>query len=137
MLYIIRETIPANTPVTSPVEKTITLTAGVITSIGYHFPAGCHALASVTLWKGHRQLIPENRAEQVRGDNVTFFTAEFIETAPAPYEFIIKLANEDDTWPHTPIVYLIVMPKWVAAPMIIMEKILSVLSERLVVRLLR
>lgn len=118
------------------VEQEITLARGVITQMGYHFPAGCHALVGVTLWKGKRQLIPENTDEEVRGDNVTFFTNEYIETTPYPYKFILKVANEDDTHPHTPIIYVTVLPKWLAAPMVVMEKILKVLTERLLVRLI-
>ena len=122
---------------TDHVEQEITLTSGVITQIGYHFPAGCHALVSITLWKGKRQIIPENREEQVRGDNVTFFTNAYIETTPYPYKFILKVANEDDTYPHTPIVYMTVLPKWLAAPLVVLEKILKILTERLLVRVIR
>ena len=135
MFYSYRITVQKLGDPDDSVEQEITLARGVITQIGYHFPAGCHALVGVSLWKGKRQIIPENTDEEVRGDNATFFVTEYIETTPYPYKFILKVSNLDTINSHSPIIYIMVLPKWVAAPMIVMEKILKILTDRLLVRL--
>jgi len=56
MLYPKSLTIPANTPSDKPVETTIVIKDPVVTRLGVHFPAGCHALVHVAVFYGRLQI---------------------------------------------------------------------------------
>lgn len=110
MIYEKSLTIPKNTPQTALVETTIYVHPGVLQRVSIYFPPGPSGLAHVSLWYWERQLAPANPDSDFIGDDLLIDLPEDLEIVDPPFEFRVRGWNEDDTYPHTPVVRLQVIP---------------------------
>jgi hypothetical protein len=117
LLFTLEVTIPALTTETDPSIETLKLSAGVITSISIKFPAGCHGLVGVRLFHEESQIIPIGRGSWVRGDDETVPSTEYYDLGKGAKELEFVGINEDDTYSHTVIVRVNVLPKEAASLM--------------------
>lgn len=104
MFYSFGLLIPANTPEAAPAELEVNLTWGVITKVEVRFPPGNAGLARVRILEHRHQLWPTNRDEWFYGDDETITWDEYHELFEMPALFTLLGYNDDDTFPHTPII---------------------------------
>lgn len=110
MLYSFSLEIPANTPETSPVEKEINLTWGVVTRVEVEFPPRCVGLAKVKILHRRHQLWPTNMDAWFYTDGKVIAFDEYYELFEMPVLFTLLGYNDDDTYPHTPIIRINILP---------------------------
>jgi hypothetical protein len=95
-------TIPANTASGSPATDTITLVSGFLRQVDILFPPGCSALAYIQIFDGATQILPNEASVWFSGDSEKIIcTLDHV--LLTPFELTIKGYNDDDTYPHTPI----------------------------------
>lgn len=104
MFYSFDLPIPANTPEKTPVELKLNLTWGVITEVEVRFPKNCAGLAGVKILEHQHQLWPTNLDNWFHGDDEAIIWDEYHELFELPARFALLGYNEDDTFPHTPII---------------------------------
>lgn len=125
MLYVFDLTLPASTARADPQVDTRDFGVGLLTRIEADFPPGCkiitlasgesrpsgnQLLVGVRILLGEQQLLPINPDAWLQADAYTIQSREHqLVEGPSPK---IKLVgfNEDDTYPHTVIVRLEVLP---------------------------
>jgi len=115
MLYTVELPIPANTDKLNPVRQTIKVWRGVINRIRITFPTGCVGLAHIRILHGGHQIAPVNEGSWFSGDGGGPDYQEFIPLQKEINELTIEGYNEDDTYPHKPIVEISVLPYEVLA----------------------
>lgn len=106
MKFVLELTIPANTEKDSPIFQKITLAKGIISGIQIYFPYGCAGLAGVQVYYNETQYFPYSRGEWYRGNKQMISDIASLEISEQPLELKIKGYNLDDTYEHTPIVYI-------------------------------
>lgn len=101
MLYSYEITVPANTPVTAPVDTDCQLTKGVITRVSFR-PRQFHAgLCHVKVLRGLYQVWPTDPDGDLHGDAFPIEWDEYYELDDEPLTLRIRAWNDDDTYPHT------------------------------------
>lgn len=122
MFYSFDLPTPANTLKSAPVELEVKLTWGVITEVEIRFPPRCVGLAKVKILERSHQLWPTNPDGWFYGNDETIKWDEYHKLFVMPALFTLLGYNEDDTFPHTPIVRfeilhpIAAMAKYGAAP---------------------
>jgi len=96
--------IPANTLKAAPAELEVNLTWGVITEVEIRFPPWCCGLARVKILEHRHQLWPTNLDEWFYGNDEAITWDEYHELFEMPATFTLLGYNDDDTFPHTPII---------------------------------
>jgi len=115
-IYIVKLTIPPNTPKDSPVSTTVELKKAVLTRISVRIPAGHHALAGLRILYGRLRLWPEERDTWITGDDETLVWDEYFELPHDPTRLTVEGYNEDDTYEHAFYLRFMTLPKAIAAP---------------------
>jgi hypothetical protein len=110
MFYELSLTLPANTPESAPVTDTIPVHPGVVKRVEVLFPDGCVGLVHVRLYYYERQLWPSNPDSSFAGDGDKIAFDEDLELTGAPFVFGVEGWNLDDTYQHTPIIRISVIP---------------------------
>lgn len=110
MIYETRLTIPKNTPATAPVSATMQIHPGLVKQVEITFPPGPAGLAHVYVYYWEHQLWPSNPDSDFAGDDVHLVFPEDIEIVDPPFEFTLYGYNLDDTFPHTPIFRVTMVP---------------------------
>jgi hypothetical protein len=115
MIFAKDFTVPANTPEDEPEEWPIKVSSGVLSYVGFKFPAGCHGMVKVRLWHGEFQIVPLNKDEWITGDGEEVKFTEFYEVDEEPYEMKIRACSPDTTNDHTITLRMVVLPKMAAS----------------------
>ncbi len=92
--------LPANTAESSPVERDVTLTDGVLRQVKVLFPTGCAGLAHVQIRRFEHQLFPANSDGDLSGDGTLIEWEENEDLTDAPHTLRLTGWNIDDTYPH-------------------------------------
>ncbi len=111
MIYEITLTIPPNTAQAAPVTEDIPIHPGLLKQVEIIFPPGPCGLAHVQLYLWERQLYPANPDSDFMGDDVSIVEQEDLEIVDPPFVITALGWNEDDTFPHSPVIRLNVIPK--------------------------
>ena len=110
MIYEQRITIPKNTAKAAPVEEVLPVHPGILKQVEVIFPAGCVGLVHLRIFYWGHQLFPSNPDASFTGDDAHLVYEEDLELTGIPFEFTVQGWNLDDTYPHTPIVRMLVLP---------------------------
>ena len=110
MIFVAHPTTPANTPSSSPLLTSIPIVAGKITRIQIFFPPGVNALAHLKILWGLYQIFPSNEQGDFAGGDVLLEWDEDIDISFEPLQLTAVTWNEDDTYPHTITVQVIMTP---------------------------
>ncbi len=110
MIYETDVLIPKNTSINAPVSVILPVHPGVLRQFEVYFPRGCAGLARVRVLYWSHPLFPSNPDGWFRGDDVLIRFDEDMPLPGAPYEFLIQGYNDDDTYAHTPIVRMSIIP---------------------------
>lgn len=110
MIFVAAITTQPNTPKTSPVVTQIPIVAGAINRILVFFPPGVNALAHIKVLWGLYQLFPSNEQADFAGGDVLIDWAEDIAIDSQPFALTAVTWNNDDTYPHTITVHVVISP---------------------------
>ena len=94
-------TITADTKEADPLTEWLSLPKGIITSVEVKFPAGCHGMVKVRLFKESLQLVPLAEDEWVTGDGESVPTETYAELLDFPYKLKLVACSPDTTYDHT------------------------------------
>ena len=94
-------TVAANTKANQPDAYWLSLPKGVITSIDFKFPSGCHGMVRARLFQESLQLVPLSEDEWVTGDDETVHTETYAELLDEPFKLKLQLCSPDTTYSHT------------------------------------
>ena len=111
MLFQASITIPKNTLETSPTELTLKIAHGIITKFMVRPRFGHSGLAHLVILHHEHQIAPSTENMDLHGDTFPIDWEEYYESYQPPYELILKGWNEDDTYPHTFDVFVIILPR--------------------------
>jgi len=98
--YFIVVDVPKNTPESSPITKYIDLEGDYVYEISYLIPPGHLGLTGFQIYYGDLQLLPKNKGEWVRGDNVYRSVRVRWSFRSRRFRLTIKAYNNDDTYDH-------------------------------------
>jgi len=111
MLYEFPFTISKNTSRDSPYEETVKLEYGLIDHIGIEFPDGCVGYVGVRIFNGSFQLSPKNTDAWHVSNDYVIEHRPYYELFTEPYVLRLVGYNEDDSYDHTPIVRISLIPE--------------------------
>jgi len=111
MLFQVDITIPKNTARTSPTDVRLKIARGIITEFMVLIPAGHAALAHLTINHSMHQIAPSTENMDMHGDGALLDWKEYYEFYQPPYELKLLGWNTDDTYPHSFVVYCVVLPR--------------------------
>jgi len=129
MFYEERLTIPANTPEDNPTTKYLEISPGVIHRVQVVFPTGCVGLVHVQVWYEEHQLYPSNPGGSFTGDGVLIEFRDFFEITQKPYRLKLVGWNLDDTYQHTPIIRIGILPKKYLLPIGAVEGVIRAIRS--------
>lgn len=109
MDYVFELAIPAETARTDAVVEELSLPKGMIQRVAIYFPWGCKNLAHVSVWHNEHQLWPSNPDRDYSGNELLLEFPENYELKSAWSRFTVRGWNEDDTYSHTPVIWLTVL----------------------------
>lgn len=112
-----------------PKTQILKLTKGVIRGVDVVFPAGCHRLVKVRLFRYESQLVPLSRDEWLTGDGETVPTEPYYELDEAPYQLKFVGCAPTTAYDHTVTVRVRIEPLEVAAPWRVLADFVSILKK--------
>jgi len=128
-LYHLKFNVPAGTLETKPVEKKIEIKEKYIYEMGITFTDGSNWKVGVKIFYGIKRLWPENPDEWIWGNDETVPWREHL-YLPEPKSILtIKAVSPEAVYSHEVIIRIKTLPDWVAAPGIILHKILKLFEE--------
>lgn len=110
MIFVAAISTPKSTLKTAPVVTDIPITKGTITRVMLFFPPGANGLAHLKLNWGNYQLFPSNQEADFAGGGSLLEWVEAIDITAQPLKLTATTWNEDDTYPHTISVHLVMDP---------------------------
>ena len=96
--------IPKNTPIETPVLADLQVHSGNLTHVEVYFPPRCAGLAHLRIFYWERQIYPSNPDSYFTADGYPIAWSEDLDLVDPPFRFSLRGWNDDDTFPHTPIV---------------------------------
>jgi len=121
--------IPPNTPQENPVRVHVNVPAGIIRKVWVLIPRGHRALAHLVIRHGETQIIPW--AGDIHGDDEELVFDEVYELKSKD-KLVLEGWNEDEIYPHSFIVRLLILPQPYAFPEIsvlsALKRVLEVLG---------
>jgi hypothetical protein len=121
--------VPKNTPSDTPLQETIAVQTGIVHRVHVSIPSGHAGLTGVHVLQGLHQVAPTTGSEWFSGDDVELDYPEFVEIKESPFELTIEAYNRDDTYDHTFVVAIGVLPEWVLLPQTILKDLLQSISD--------
>jgi len=129
MIYQTRITVPANTPIDSPITTSIEVEEDYVTYLGVYFPPGCCNLVHVRFRYGETQIFPHASYEWLSGEGYLMGGRLLFKTPESPCRIRIEAYNNDDTYDHTIIIYVEALKKEEVARPGVIESIFARLSK--------
>jgi len=125
MLFEKGITIPKNTTRANPVDVRIPIAKGIITEFKILIPPGHASLAHLTINRRSHQIAPSTENMDIHGDGMLLDWQEYYEIFQPEYELTLLGWNDDDTYPHTFTVYVVVLPRRAIIALAIVDAIKS------------
>lgn len=94
-------TIPANTPVSAPVEQEMILGPGVMSRVRIAIPAGHHGLAHLRIYRWGHQLYPTTPDADYAGDDEVIEIEDNMPGDEPPYTLRLWGYNTSTQYDHT------------------------------------
>jgi len=111
MLFQADITIPKNTTEPNATIGILPIAKGIITKIMVRPRPGHAALAHLVILHHEHQIAPSTGSMDFHGDTFPIDWEEYYESYQPPYELKLVGWNNDDTYPHTFTVYVVVLPR--------------------------
>jgi len=100
VFYDFTLTVPANTDYTTPIERRMRLTKGVIHRVEVDFPVGTRALVHVQIFRGGHQIFPTNPDGDMKTDGQVIAWDEHEELDDEPLELVAKGWSTANTYDY-------------------------------------
>ncbi len=110
MLFEVSITIPPNTDSNDPEEVILPIGRGIITKFMVRPRPGHAALAHCVILYHEHQIAPSTEGMDFAGDTFPIDWEEQLDIDQPPYELKFKGWNEDDTYPHTFDIFVVMLP---------------------------
>ena len=123
--YFVALAVPANTPQSSPTSKELEVEGDYVYEIAYLIPPGHMALTGFRVYYGHLQLLPRNRDEWVRGDDVYRSVLVRWRLGSRRVKLTFKAFNNDDTYEHAFYIWVVTADEDEVLPWRKLERALS------------
>lgn len=111
MIYRFAISTPANTTKLNKQKTRMKVTRGVIHQLDIVFPPGPNGLLHLQINAGQNQVWPTNPEEEFASDNDIISFREHNELMLEPYRLEAYTWNLDDTYAHTVIVRIGILPR--------------------------
>ncbi len=111
MIYRFGISTPANTSKGNQQKTVLKIARGIIHQLEVIFPSGPGGLLHVKINRGLHQVWPSNSDEAFASDNESLSFREHLELLTEPYKLEVYTWNEDDTYPHSVIIRLAILPR--------------------------
>jgi len=128
-LYTKAITVPANTPESNPVVETINVSEAYVTEISVYFPSGCYALVRGRAFYGSEQIAPKPAGSDFRGNGMLVRSPMRWKCPEKPCPIRFELWNIDDTYDHTPIIYITTAEEEEARPYKVLQDFITILKR--------
>jgi hypothetical protein len=110
MFYETSLIIPPNTLSTAQATIDLPVHAGNVNRVEVRFPSRTGGLAHLRILYWQRQIWPSNPNSFFTDDGHAITFDEDLDLVDPPYVFTLSGWNEDDTFPHAPIVRIGILP---------------------------
>ena len=104
MRYSLELSVPVGTAVGAPATAELTLTPGLIEHVCLYFPPGSGGYLRVQLWLNGYQLVPWERGEWLRGDDLLIPDYGRYEVDEEPYLLTVKAYSTATLYTHVVLV---------------------------------
>jgi hypothetical protein len=115
MRYYQELVVPAGTPVTAPTILEIKLTPGTIDHVSLYFPPSSGGFLNVQLWLNGYQLVPWERGQWLRGDDVLIPDYGRYDVQEEPYLLTVKGWSTATLFAHRALVSVELTPYQIVA----------------------
>jgi len=126
MLFTIDVTIPKSTTEVDPTVSILPIAHGIITEFKVRPRPGHAGLAHCVILHHEHQVAPSTENMDLHGDTYPIDWNEYYESYQPPYELKIKGWNDDDTFPHTFTIAVVVLPRKAVLALSIVDAIKGV-----------
>jgi len=102
---VVKQTIPPNTPQSNPIVIKVDVNDSIVVHRECLFPKNAAMLCGVQLWDHAGRFWPSqgSPSEWITGDNEKASSdVPFMMRGGGPYQVVVKLYNEDNTFERTP-----------------------------------
>ena len=106
-----------------PQVEILGIAHGIITKIMVRPRAGHQNLAHCVILHHEHQIAPSTEGMDLHGEFFPIDWEEYYESYQPPYELKIKGWNDDDTFPHTFTIYVVVLPRKAVLALAIVDAI--------------
>jgi len=110
MRYYAEIEVPVGTPISDPEVVELKLTPGVIEHLSLYFPAGSAGNLYVQLWLNGYQLVPWERGQWLRGDDLLIPDYGRYEVDEEPYLLTVKGYSTASNYSHSALVSVELTP---------------------------
>jgi len=110
MRYYVELVVPVGTTIDAPEVAEVKLTPGVIEHLSLYFPAGSAGNLYVQLWLNAYQLVPWERGQWLRGDDLLIPDYGRYEVDEEPYLLTVKGYSTAPNYPHSALVSVELTP---------------------------
>lgn len=110
MIFVSAITTQPLTAKAAPKITQIPIVAGKVTQLMVFFPPGVNGLAHIKLLWGLYQIFPSNEQGDFAGGDVLIVWPEDIDIQTEPLQLTAVTWNDDDTYPHTITVHVVMTP---------------------------
>ena len=132
MLYSKHVTFPSGKTELTKTARHFHISKGWIYRAWVIFPPGCAGLVKIRVEHQGHPIIPINKSDYVKADNYTFELPMYYPVPTEPFRVTFEGWNEDDTYPHTITLMLLVLPKAFILPVGAVEGIMESLSNLII-----
>ena len=116
MFYVRQISTDADTSKANATETRIKAWGGIITKISVRFPPGPQFLLHCSISQGGHQIFPVDENFDVTGENEAVTTDEYYKMQSGYNLILVRTWNDDDTYAHSCLVRITVLPQFVATP---------------------
>jgi len=102
--------VPANTPVETPVKEELEIEGDYLTRIEVYFPPGCCCLVGFQVRYGESALWPSRLDQYFRGHGYSIGQDKFWPIPERKAKLTLVAFNEDEKYPHN--LYINVFTRW-------------------------
>ena len=129
MLYSVQVSVLANTEEVNSTHTYVKINKGVINYIWVTFPPGCAGFVKFRMYVGGHPFLPVNKDAYIRGDNYTYQFPVYEEVEEAPGILTIEAWSEGSSYNHTLSFQILILPKWVVYPSLIISQAIEGLAR--------
>lgn len=101
MIYSASILTEANTAKIDAKKTVIKVTKGLLWLIEIEYPSGCCGLVHAQIFDGSYQLFPASPGDSLHSEGAVVSYDDLYIKDAAPFEFVVKTWNLDETWSHT------------------------------------